>query len=297
MFQVSTTSATSILAICGGVLSDLWAASGSYPWLTAAYLLGPLLLGGLVILIMDFRPKPGGQWDRWLTGARNGLAATGVASGYGRLRQLWLFRRADRALMAFAVLGFVAAGSFLGWKISTGGGPQPGGTGESGSVAALSLTDHLGRPVTLDTFKGKYALISFGYTFCPDVCPTTLNTLSGALDILGNDAEKLLTLFITIDPERDTIELLRAYVENFNPNILGVTGTPENIRLIAKAFRIYYARAPGSDKDDPDYLMEHSAGIELVGPNGDILETFPHTALPEDIAAAVRSVLTATPVS
>ena len=297
MFQVSTTSDTSILAICGGVLADLWAASGSYPWLTAGYLLGPLLLGGLAILIMDFQPKPGGLPDRALKGLRKSLAATGITHAYDWMRQLWLFRRADRALMAFAVLGFVAAGSFLGWKISTGNGPQPSRVADTGSVIALALTDHLGQPVTAETFQGKYALVSFGYTFCPDVCPTTLNTLSEALDLLGGDAPNLLTLFVTIDPERDTVELLRAYVENFNPNILGVTGTPENIRILAKAFRIYYARAPGSDADDPDYLMEHSAGIEFVAPDGTILQTFPHTVAAAEIAAAVKAQLAAAPIS
>jgi protein SCO1 len=297
MFQVSTTADSSILAICGGVLADLWAASGSYPWLTAAYLLGPILLGGLVIMVMDFRPRAGGVPDRLLRGARRLLTALGFERAYGWAKQRWLFRRADRALIAFALVGFVAAGSFLGWKIATGTGPQQRAIAGGAVATPFSLTAHNGQTVTADSFRDKYALVSFGYTFCPDVCPTTLNTLSVALDILGDRADNIVTAFITIDPQRDTVAVLRAYVANFNPHILGLTGAPEHIRTLAKAYQVYYARAPGGKPDDPDYLMEHSAGIYLIGPDGRIVQTFPHSAAAEDIAAAVKSVLPAAPVS
>ncbi len=297
MFQVSTTADSSILAICGGVLSDLWAASGSYPWLTAGYLLGPILLGGLAILVMDFRPRSGGMLDRLLRGTRGMLTALGFDRAYAWAKQRWLFRRADRALIAFAVFGFVAAGSFLGWKIATGSGPEQRAIAGTESTTPFSLTDHNGRTITAESFTDKYALVSFGYTFCPDVCPTTLNTLSVALDILGDRAGEFVTAFITIDPQRDTVEALNAYVANFNPHILGLTGAPEHIRTLAKAYRVYYARAPGGEPDDPDYLMEHSAGIYLIGPDGSIVQTFPHSASPEDIAAAVKAALPAAPVS
>ena len=297
MFQVATTADESFLAMCGGVLSDLWAASGSYPWLTAAYLIGPILLGGLVIWVMDFKPAPDGPLNRLQNGMRRLAAVLGIAGAYTRARRLWLFRSADRAVIALAILGVAAAGSFLSWKIITGKTPYSADSTVAGSTEPFSLTDHLGRRVTADSFKGKFALVSFGYTFCPDVCPTTLNTLSISLDMLGDRARMLVAAFVTIDPERDTAELLRAYIANFNPGILGLTGSPENIRTLAKAYRVYYARAAGTAEDDRDYLMEHSAGIYLIDPQGGIVRTFPHTASPEEIVEAVKAKLPAAPIS
>jgi cytochrome oxidase Cu insertion factor (SCO1/SenC/PrrC family) len=297
MFQVATTADDSFLAICGGVLSDLWAASGSYPWLTAAYLIGPLLLGGLVIWVMDFKPQPGGPLSRLQGGMRRLIYAFGIGEAYAWLKRLWLFRSADRAVIALALVGIVTAGSFLGWKIVTGKTSFPAETAATGVPAVFSLTDHLGRVVTADSFKGQYALVSFGYTFCPDVCPTTLNTLSVTLDMLGDRADTLVTAFITIDPQRDTVKALRTYIANFNPHILGLTGSPENIRTLAKAYRVYYARAAGSDPDGKDYLMEHSAGIYFIDPDGRIVRTFPHTSTPEEIVEAVKATLPAAPIS
>ena len=161
----------------------------------------------------------------------------------------------------------------------------------------FALTDQSGKRVTDKDFLGRHLLIYFGYTFCPDVCPTTLNTLSISLDMLGDRARMLVAAFVTIDPERDTAELLRAYIANFNPGILGLTGSPENIRTLAKAYRVYYARAAGTAEDDRDYLMEHSAGIYLIDPQGGIVRTFPHTASPEEIVEAVKAKLPAAPIS
>lgn len=148
----------------------------------------------------------------------------------------------------------------------------------------FSLTDHNGQQVTEKTYAGQYKLVFFGYTYCPDVCPTTLTTLSNTLDILGSAAEKVTPLFISVDPERDTVEHLKEYVGYFHPRIVGLTGTEEQIAAVAKAYRVYYAKAKPSQDDPLDYLMDHSSITYLIGPDGSFLEHFSHGTEPEKIA-------------
>ncbi len=148
----------------------------------------------------------------------------------------------------------------------------------------FTLTDHNGQNVTEKTYAGQYKMVFFGYTYCPDVCPTTLTTLSNTLDILGSAAEKVTPLFITVDPARDTVEHLNEYVGYFHPRIVGLTGTDEQIASVAKAYRVYYAKAKPSEDDPLDYLMDHSSITYLIGPDGTFLEHFSHGTEPEKIA-------------
>ena len=143
------------------------------------------------------------------------------------------------------------------------------GTGRGGSLIGgpFRLEDGNGKAVSDTEFRGKYMLVYFGYTYCPDVCPTTLNELADALDHLGTKADKLQPIFITVDPKRDTPAVVKQYVAAFSPRLLGLTGAPEQIAHVAKEYRVYYAEhrtGPGPN----DYSMDHSSILYLMGPDG-----------------------------
>jgi cytochrome oxidase Cu insertion factor (SCO1/SenC/PrrC family) len=135
------------------------------------------------------------------------------------------------------------------------------------------LIDHTGQPRTDKDFRGKLLLIYFGYSYCPDVCPTDLQQIGLAVDRLGADGEAVQPLFITLDPERDTAAHLADYVPLFHPRLIGVTGSAEEIRRAALAYKVYYARyyPPGS----PDYVIDHSSFIYLVDESGTYIGFFP----------------------
>ena len=131
----------------------------------------------------------------------------------------------------------------------------------------FSLIDGDGHPVTDQTWRGKYMLVYFGYTFCPDVCPTTLSNVADAIDKLGPRADRLQALFVTVDPKRDTASVVKQYAAAFSPRITGLTGSPAQIAAAAKAYRVYYAEhrtGPGP----ADYSMDHSSVLYLMGPDG-----------------------------
>jgi len=125
----------------------------------------------------------------------------------------------------------------------------------------FALVDQDGNRVTDKDFEGKPSVIFFGYTSCPDVCPTTLLNLSNWLKAIGPDAEKLNVLFISVDPERDTPAHLKEYLSSFDPRIRGLTGTDDQVAAVAKAYRVYYKRIPG---EDGGYTMDHSSAIYLM---------------------------------
>lgn len=134
----------------------------------------------------------------------------------------------------------------------------------------FTLTNGAGQAVTNDTFRGKYLLVYFGYTFCPDVCPTTLNDVAQALDKMGPAANRLQPLFITIDPARDTPAVVRQYTAAFSPRLEGLTGTADQIAAVAKEYHVYYAKhANGSNP--ADYTMDHSSVLYVMGPDGNFI--------------------------
>ena len=130
---------------------------------------------------------------------------------------------------------------------------------------ALNLTDHNGKPRTLGDFRGKVVVIFFGFTHCPDVCPTALAELAQVAKELGNDADKMQVLFVTVDPERDTPELLRQYVPSFNPKFLGLYGDAVATARAAKEFKIFYQKQP---LPGGSYSVDHSAGTYVLDPRG-----------------------------
>ncbi|MDB5410947.1 MAG: hypothetical protein JWL84_5859 [Rhodospirillales bacterium] len=165
------------------------------------------------------------------------------------------------AILAGLAAAFVIAAAGVG-LLAYRGAPDLSSIGGS-----FALTDGSGATVTEHSFHGKWELIYFGYTFCPDACPTTLNTIAETLAALGPLAERVQPLFITVDPERDTPPVIADYVRNFDPRIVGLTGSPEAIARVAKAFRIVYAKQRTGDGKD-DYLMDHSSVIIVIDPAG-----------------------------
>jgi protein SCO1/2 len=131
----------------------------------------------------------------------------------------------------------------------------------------FTLTDHTGKRVTEQDYRGRTLIVMFGFTFCPDVCPTELQLVSAALDKLGPKAKRAVPLFITIDPERDTPAQLATYVTSFHPSLVGLTGTPEEVAAAAKAYRVYVKKV-SDPKSTAGYTMDHSALIYVMGPDG-----------------------------
>ncbi len=155
---------------------------------------------------------------------------------------------------------------------------------------SFSLTDASGRAVTDRDFRGKYLLVYFGYTFCPDVCPTTLNQMAGALDTLGARADRIQPLFVTVDPGRDTPAVLLQYTAAFTPRLLGLTGTPEQIAAVAKAYRVYYAEHR-TGTAPLDYTMDHSSIIYLMAPDGQFVAPIRADAEASEMAAEIGRIV------
>jgi len=153
----------------------------------------------------------------------------------------------------------------------------------------FKLTDHSGRVRTLADFRGKLVALFFGYTHCPDVCPTTLSDFAMALRELGADGEKVQVLFVTVDPERDTPELLARYVPSFNPGFLGMSTDPVSLAALAKEFKVVYQK--NTVKGPADYLMDHSAGTYVFDSQGRLRLLIAYGTGPRAIAQDLRTLL------
>ena len=172
--------------------------------------------------------------------------------------------------------------------------PSAGGIQLAQGVALggpFTLVDHTGRTVTERDFAGRPLLVYFGFTYCPDVCPTELGTIAAALDAMGTAGERVTPVFVSIDPERDTPAAMADYVSRFHPRMVGLTGSAEQVAQAARAYRVYYAKV--RPRDSTDYLMDHSSFIYLVGPDGRVRSLFRPETTPEAIAAAVTAQLRA----
>lgn len=151
----------------------------------------------------------------------------------------------------------------------------------------FTLTDHTGKRVTDKDFRGRYMIVFFGFTYCPDVCPTALQVMSAALDKLGPDAERFVPVLITVDPERDTPEQLAGYVSSFHPRLVGLTGTQAEIDAVTKAYRVYAQRV-ADPKSTAGYTFDHSAIIYVMGPDGRYVTHFTHTTSVDALAERLR---------
>jgi protein SCO1/2 len=154
-----------------------------------------------------------------------------------------------------------------------------------------SLTDFNGQPRTLASFAGKALVVFFGYTQCPDVCPTSLAELADVMHKLGPDADRVQVLFISVDPGRDTPEILKQYVTTFDPRFLALRGTDEQTRQAAAAFKAYYAKVPAKDGGADDYTMSHTAAFYLFDPQGEARVLADHDSSADDLAHDIKILL------
>ncbi|QIB36297.1 SCO family protein [Ancylobacter pratisalsi] len=152
----------------------------------------------------------------------------------------------------------------------------------------FELVDQDSQPVSQETFLGEPVLVFFGFTHCPDICPTTLFEMSQLFDALGPDARKVTGLFITVDPERDTPEVMKSYLGSFHPSIQGLSGTSEQVAAVIKAYRAYAKKVP---TQDGDYTMDHTAIVYLMGKDGEFIAPFNLKRSPDEAAAELRRYL------
>lgn len=153
----------------------------------------------------------------------------------------------------------------------------------------FSIKDHNGQPRKLEDFRGKAVVVFFGYTHCPDVCPTTMSEMASVMQQLGPLADRVQVLFVTVDPERDTPELLSKYVPAFDPRFLGLVGDKAETEKIAKDFRVFYQKVPG--KEPGSYTMDHTAGSYVFDPQGRIRLFVRHGQGAEPIAHDLKLLL------
>jgi len=186
------------------------------------------------------------------------------------------------AAAALAVLALLAC---------DGGGPKFKSTDITGVDygKSLALTDHRGKPRRLEDWRGKAVVVFFGFTHCPDVCPTTLADMAQVMRQLGADAERVQIVFVSVDPERDTQEALAKYVPAFDPRFLGLRGTLEATRAVAKEFKVYFEKRPG--KTPGEYSIDHSAQSYVIDPQGRLRLFVRHERIAEDLAPDLRALL------
>ena len=155
----------------------------------------------------------------------------------------------------------------------------------------FELVDHHGTTRSDTDFRGRFMLVYFGYTYCPDICPTDLYLMHQALEQIGAEAAKIQPLFISVDPDRDRPALLKEYVANFHPYLIGLTGSEAQVRAAAKAYRVHRVKVPQPDVGEDDYLVNHSSLTYLMGPDGTFLSLIPHGTPPERMAEILRKYL------
>lgn len=193
--------------------------------------------------------------------------------------------RTSSVLLACAlVLAAVAAWSL--WRIATEKAPPALDAAAVEIGGPFALTDQNGHAMTDKDLHGRWTLLYFGYTFCPDVCPTTLALMQNTMRKLGAKADRITPVFITVDPERDTPSALKTYLESFGPRFVGLTGKPDAIAKVARAYRVYYAKHP---LEGGGYSVDHSSVIYLLDPSGKFVKVYEDTitaqALADDLKA------------
>lgn len=199
----------------------------------------------------------------------------------------------NRTTIALAFAGLLTGMAFgfiaLKSPSSTGEG-QTAVSGRPSVGGPFSLIDNTGKRVTDKDYLGRYMLVFFGYTNCPDICPAGLQVMSAALDKLGKRADDIVPIFITLDPAQDTPEKMATYVKAFSPRLVGLTGTESEIAATAKAYRVYYQKV-ADEKDPKSYTIDHSAIFYLMGKDGKLLAPIPHTNDVDQLVASLDRAL------
>lgn len=203
-------------------------------------------------------------------------------------------RPAPRPRLAVLAAIGLAIGAFAGLvmfpEVMRKAIPDQASVGRALVGGPFSLIDHTGKRVTDKDFKGRYMLVMFGFTYCPDICPSGLQVMAAALDKLGPKADKITPILITVDPERDTPEALKAYVPSFHARLVGLTGTPQEIAATTKSYRVYYKKVT-DEKNPGAYTIDHSALIYLMGPDGAYVAHFPYATSPDVLAERLGKLL------
>jgi len=187
------------------------------------------------------------------------------------------------AIAAVALIGLLvlAAGAII--ALTLGAGPNSAGSALSAAIGGpFQLVDQNGKPFTDANLKGKWELVYFGYTHCPDACPTALNDMALALDKLGGKRNEVGIVFVTVDPARDTPAVLKDYVTSFDAPIVALTGTDAQVAQAAKVYHVYYAK---HEEKGGEYSMDHSSIIYLMDPQGRFVASFTHESSPTDMAS------------
>jgi protein SCO1/2 len=199
--------------------------------------------------------------------------------------------RIARASALFCGVLILALLAVLGWHWWSGALPTSGDTALI--KAEFRLVDQHGQTRTSAEFHGRFMLVFFGFTHCPDICPVELQTMTTALDQLGAAADKVTPVFITVDPARDTPQVMGEFVANFHPRLVALTGSEAEVGAVARHFRVYYAKATGgtASSDPNDYIMDHTAIVYLIGPDGGYLSHFEPGTSVDEMAAALREYL------
>lgn len=195
----------------------------------------------------------------------------------------------DKTTRPLAVIAAFAASLAIGlvvtmWLV----GGFRGATAPAAIGGPFRLTDQAGQVVTEKSLEGRPSLVFFGFTHCPDVCPTALFEMSEVLRAMGPDADKVNAYFISVDPERDTAAAMKDYLSSFDPHLKGLTGSPEEIAKVLSAYRVYAKKVP---LKDGDYTMDHTALIYLMDRKGNFVRPFDLKRKPEDAAADLRRYL------
>lgn len=203
------------------------------------------------------------------------------------LRRVWLAIWAGAAALLLLTGGVLILRAYM-----TPPASQATSVGEADIRSEFSLTDHTGGAVTEADYAGRWQLVFFGFTHCPDICPTTLAYMASVLDLLGPEAEEVAPLFITVDPTRDTVPVMAEYVSAFHPRLVGLTGTEAQVADAAQNFRTWYERV--EEESAPDgYMMAHAGHIYLMRPGGRFEAVFqgrdqPPEALAEEILMRIE---------
>jgi len=198
-------------------------------------------------------------------------------------------KKSTRISLLLAIVIIAAAAGLAEWLVIRDPDVTKAPSGIIANVeigGPFTLTDHTGRQVTERDYLGNFTLVFFGYTFCPDVCPTELGDIALALDELGDDSVAVTPLMITIDPERDTPAILAEYVPLFHERLIGLTGTTEQVKQVADAYRIFFRRV-----EDPNYtyyLMDHTSFVYLLDPEGKVAALFRYGTTPQEMAKIIR---------
>ena len=199
-------------------------------------------------------------------------------------------RRVVLASLAVLVLAVAALG-LVRWVIPAA--EEPVAQGEVLIGGPFKLTDQNGREVTDEEFRGRLMLVYFGYTFCPDMCPLGLTTIASALDALPPEIQdQVVPVFITIDPARDTVQVMHDYVGQFSPRLIGLTGDEAAVAAATRAYRVY-ARKSEVEAADGSYLVDHSTFTYLMGRDGKYLAHFGHATTPEEMAERIEQAIEA----